>query len=128
MKFLLLHTAKKLNCTVISLADAANCIKVWYSKKYNNLEWLNLDWSNGSGLSSDTKIAASHLLEILKSLSTQQYKNNFGASLFAVSGVEGTLTRKFREYPLNIWGKTGTMYYISATAGYLYDKGKNMFL
>ena len=122
-EILLLHTARKLSCKVISLADAANCIKVWYSKKYNNLEWLNLDWSNGSGLSSDTKIAASHLLEILKSLSMQQYKNNFGASLFAVSGVEGTLTRKFREYPLNIWGKTGTMYYISATAGYLYDKG-----
>ena len=122
-EILLLHTAKKLNCTIISLADAANCIKVWYSKKYHNLEWLNLDWSNGSGLSSDTKIAANHLLEILKSLSTQQYKNNFGASLFAVSGVEGTLTRKFREYPLRIWGKTGTMYYISATAGYLYDQG-----
>ena len=43
--------------------------------------------------------------------------------MFAVSGVEGTLTRKFREYPLSIWGKTGTMYYISATAGYLYDQG-----
>ena len=97
--------------------------------KFPQLSWQDLNWHNGSGLSSSTKISAAHLLEILKALSEKKYKNNFGASLLAVSGAEGTLLTKFREYPLSIWGKTGTMYYVSAVAGYLYDaKRKYAFI
>ncbi len=120
-EILLLHIAKKLECQVADLSDATNCLKQWYQAKFPQLSWQDLSWHNGSGLSSSTNISAAHLLEILKALSEKKYKNDFGISLLAVSGAEGTLLTKFREYPLNIWGKTGTMYYISAVAGYLYD-------
>ena len=128
-EILLLHIAKKLECQVVNLADATNCLKSWYQGKFPQLSWQDLNWHNGSGLSSSTKISAAHLLEILKALSEKKYKHNFGASLLAVSGAEGTLLTKFREYPLSIWGKTGTMYYVSAVAGYLYDaKRKYAFI
>jgi len=119
---LLLHMAKKLKCKVNDLTDATRCLQNWYAKKYPALKWQGLNWHNGSGLSSSTRLTARHLLTVLKALDKKRYGDQFGTSLLAVSGVQGTLLKRFREHALDIWGKTGTMYFISGVTGFLYDE------
>lgn len=121
-EILLLQFANAIKCKYSNLETAANCLQNWYSTKFPELEWNNLKWQNGSGLSTNTNITVLHTLEILKKLYSTGYGINSGVSLLPISGLSGTLKHKFLETPLHIWAKTGNMYFISTLAGYIFNK------
>jgi D-alanyl-D-alanine carboxypeptidase/D-alanyl-D-alanine-endopeptidase (penicillin-binding protein 4) len=123
-EILLLHIAKHLDCRAYSLKQGARCLKNWYSRRFPHLNWQNLEWENASGLSSKTKITANHLLEVLKKFSKKTYGYNHSSSFLAVSGMEGTLTKKYLDVPMQIWAKTGNMHYVSGMSGFLFSGNK----
>jgi D-alanyl-D-alanine carboxypeptidase/D-alanyl-D-alanine-endopeptidase (penicillin-binding protein 4) len=126
-EILLLQVAKKLKCKAFTLPQAAGCLNRWYSKKFPELDWSNLEWENASGLSSKTKITTDHLIAVLKKFAKKSYGPNHSSSFFAVSALEGTLTKRLKDAPFNVWAKTGSMHFVSAMSGFLFS-GENEYL
>ncbi len=125
----LLHIAKKLECQNISIKEAANCMKNWYDREFPFLDWQELNWQNGSGLASKSTIYIENILAVLKQLKEKKYGNYYANSFFPISALEGTLRRRFRKLPLNIWAKTGSMHFVSSLAGYVnVNQKKHIFV
>ncbi len=84
--------------------------------------------SNGAGLSRDARITASDLGLLLRFAWRQPYMPEYVASL-SLSGLDGTLTRRFRN--TNLIGqahlKTGSMDDVTALAGYLQSRSGRRF-
>ena len=121
-EILLLQFASAIQCNYDDLGDAAKCLSNWYQEKFPEISWRNLGWDNGSGLSLNTNITTLHILSLLQVLYNKQYGSDMAISLLPVSGLSGTLKHKFLDNSLNIWAKTGNMYFVSGLAGYLFNK------
>ncbi len=124
-ELLLLHIASRLECEVTSLSSSAACLKDWYQDEFPELDWTNLEWYNGSGLAVNTKLTAEHIITVLNAFQRKNYGKHYPQTLLPASGVSGTLHNRFKEIPLQIWAKTGTMHFVSALAGYMIAEGKN---
>ena len=123
-EILLMHFANRIKCKYNNLSSAAACLNKWYSKKIPELNWADLYWENASGLSSHSNITATHLVSLLKLFHKKQYGQNSAISLLATSSLSGTLRTKFHTHSMQIWAKTGNMYYASGLAGYLFNNNQ----
>lgn len=121
-EILLLQIARTLECENNNLLEAAGCLKRWYDDHFPQLKWNYMHWENGSGLSINTNLTALHMMEVIRSLYLKKYGNETGVSLFPISGLTGTLKNKFLEDSLHIWAKTGSMYFVSGLAGFIFSK------
>lgn len=74
---------------------------------------------NASGLSRKNRLAALQLTAILQHALHEPYGEDFIRTL-SIAGVDGTLRRRFKKSALQgkIWAKTGSLYQVSALAGY----------
>ena len=45
--------------------------------------------------------------------------------MLASSATVGTLRKKFKIAPLQLWGKTGNLYFVSSIAGFFHSEEKN---
>ncbi len=86
----------------------------------NDLESCKCAIENGAGLSRDSRIAAADMGSLLQFAWRQPYMPEFLASM-SISGLDGTLRRRFRGSPLigKAHLKTGSMDHVTAIAGYL---------
>ena len=86
----------------------------------NAMEFSELAFDNGAGLSRDARITAKDMGSMLRFAWRQPYMPEYLSSL-PVSGMDGTLSRRFRDQ--NLAGKahlkTGSMDHVTAIAGYL---------
>ncbi len=75
---------------------------------------------DGSGMSSDDRIAPRAFTRLLAYASTQPWGEAWRGSL-PVAGVDGTLAGRFTNSPLKgkMWAKTGTLNETNALSGYL---------
>ncbi len=74
---------------------------------------------NGSGLSRDTYFRPSALTALLVDMAhDEKVGSEFNAAL-AIAGVDGTLSRRLREDPAKMRGKTGTLDGVHCLAGYI---------
>jgi D-alanyl-D-alanine carboxypeptidase/D-alanyl-D-alanine-endopeptidase (penicillin-binding protein 4) len=83
---------------------------------------------DGSGMSSDDRIAPRALTQLLAYGSRQAWGAAW-RSTFPIAGVDGTLDNRFRNSPLKdrLWAKTGTLNEVNALSGYLTaDSGKTL--
>lgn len=87
--------------------------------KANRISLPELSLVNGAGLSRDTRISAASLAVVLRHGWNSPYMPEFISSL-PLSGMDGTLRRRFDDEPLagQLHLKTGSMDHVSAIAGY----------
>lgn len=74
---------------------------------------------NASGLSRHNRLSALHLTALLRHALQEPYGASFARTL-SIAGVDGTLRKRFHQSPLKgkVWAKTGSLYQVSALAGY----------
>lgn len=87
--------------------------------KANQISLPGLSLVNGAGLSRDTRISAAGMALVLRHGWNSPYMPEFISSL-PLSGMDGTLRRRFDDEPLagQLHLKTGSMDHVSAIAGY----------
>jgi serine-type D-Ala-D-Ala carboxypeptidase/endopeptidase (penicillin-binding protein 4) len=78
------------------------------------------DLSDGSGMSTYNRVTPRMVARFLRWTSLQPWSEAFRSTL-AVGGIDGTLSRRFRETPLQgrIFGKTGTLTGTNALSGFM---------
>ena len=93
-------------------------IEEWLKRR--NLDATELRLDNGSGLSRSSRISARNLGELLRYAWESPYMPEFLSSL-SLSGLDGTLSRRFRNDPLTGKAhiKTGRLDHVAAIAGYM---------
>ncbi len=86
----------------------------------NKLDFSDFAFANGAGLSRDVRITAHDMGSMLRFAWRQPYMPEYLSSL-SLSGVDGTLSRRFRDRTLSGKAhlKTGSMDHVTAIAGYL---------
>ncbi len=89
----------------------------------NQLESCKLALDNGAGLSRNARITAAEMGSLLRFAWRQPYMPEYLASM-SISGLDGTLTRRFRNTELigKAHLKTGSMDDVTAIAGYLQSR------
>jgi D-alanyl-D-alanine carboxypeptidase/D-alanyl-D-alanine-endopeptidase (penicillin-binding protein 4) len=101
-------------------------VREWLDNK--DLGFSELAFDNGAGLSRDARISASDLGAMLRFAWHQPYMPEYLASL-PLSGLDGTLSRRFRDKALagKAHLKTGSMDDVTAIAGYLQSRSGRRF-
>ncbi len=91
--------------------------------KSRQLDSADLKLDNGAGLSRDSRISARILGEVLRYAWQSPFMPEFLSSL-SLSGLDGTLARRFRDEPLTGRAhiKTGQLAHVTAIAGYLQSR------
>ena len=96
----------------------------------NNIQTKGIVIDNGSGLSRTARISARQMAQLLEIAYREPYMPEFMASL-AVSGLDGTMLRRFRKGDLRGRShmKTGTLNKVTAIAGYMLNRqGKRLVI
>jgi len=96
----------------------------WLSK--HGLCSTTIKFENGAGLSRDVRISSKTLVDLLRYGFDSPYMPEYVSSL-SLSGLDGTLSRRFRGASLTgkAHMKTGSLDHVSAIAGYFQaDSGK----
>ena len=101
-------------------------VEEWLKERQLNRAELKLD--NGSGLSRNSRISAEILGEILRYAWQSPFMPEFLSSL-SLSGLDGTMARRFRDDPLTGKAhiKTGRLDDVTAIAGYLQARSGNRY-
>jgi D-alanyl-D-alanine carboxypeptidase/D-alanyl-D-alanine-endopeptidase (penicillin-binding protein 4) len=98
----------------------------WLQDRQLDPTKLMLD--NGAGLSRESRISAAIIGELLRYAWKSPFMPEFMSSL-SVSGLDGTLARRFRDSPLTGKAhiKTGSLDNVAAIAGYLQARSGNRY-
>lgn len=101
--------------------DGRKAIIEWFAEK--GLDYSNVSLDNGAGLSRSSRMSARQLAELLKYAYRQPYMPEYLSSM-SLSGLDGTMSRRFREDSLTGRAhiKTGSLDDVNAIAGYLQAK------
>jgi D-alanyl-D-alanine carboxypeptidase/D-alanyl-D-alanine-endopeptidase (penicillin-binding protein 4) len=101
-------------------------VEEWLKERQLHFEDLKLD--NGSGLSRESRLSAKVIGGILRYAWQSPYMPEFLSSL-SLSGLDGTLARRFRNDPLTGRAhiKTGRLDDVAAIAGYLQSRSGNRY-
>jgi D-alanyl-D-alanine carboxypeptidase/D-alanyl-D-alanine-endopeptidase (penicillin-binding protein 4) len=102
-------------------------VERWLADK--NLESPNQRLDNGAGLSREARMTALQIGMLLRYAYSSPYMPEFMSSL-SLSGMDGTLARRFRKGPLTGKAhiKTGSLDNVSAIAGYLQSRNGKRFI
>ena len=94
----------------------------------NGLELSTLALDNGAGLSREARMAARDFGALLRLAWRRPTMPEFIASM-SLSGLDGTLSRRFRGSPItgNAHLKTGSLDHVTAIAGYLQSRSGRRF-
>jgi D-alanyl-D-alanine carboxypeptidase/D-alanyl-D-alanine-endopeptidase (penicillin-binding protein 4) len=94
----------------------------------HGLELSSLAFDNGAGLSREARMSARDFGALLEFAWRQPTMPEFVASM-ALSGLDGTLSRRFRNNPVtgSAHLKTGSLDHVTAIAGYLQSRSGRRF-
>jgi D-alanyl-D-alanine carboxypeptidase/D-alanyl-D-alanine-endopeptidase (penicillin-binding protein 4) len=98
----------------------------WLEKEGIDATQLLLD--NGAGLSRTSRMTAMQLVELLRHAYGSAFMPEFISSM-SVSGVDGTMSRRFRDDTLTGMAhiKTGTLDHVTAIAGYVQSQSGDRY-
>jgi D-alanyl-D-alanine carboxypeptidase/D-alanyl-D-alanine-endopeptidase (penicillin-binding protein 4) len=93
-----------------------------------------VDWSgsltkNASGLSAASRMTAAQIVATLLFAEQRRFGGRSYPSLLPVSGWTGTMAGRFHNpgISLRVWAKSGTLYYATSLAGFLYtNRGRRL--
>lgn len=93
------------------------------------LDSASLQLDNGAGLSRDARMTARQIARLLRFAWSSPYMPEFMSSL-SISGLDGTLARRFRSSPLTGKAhiKTGSLNHVSAIAGFVQSKNGGRYI
>ena len=102
-------------------------VEAWLAER--GLEFPELSFDNGAGLSRVSRLTASHLGDLLRYAWYSPLMPEFVASM-SLSGLDGTLARRFRGEDLTgrAHMKTGSLDHVAAIAGYLQARSGDRFI
>lgn len=102
-------------------------VERWLKEK--NLDSPNQKLDNGAGLSREARMTAQQIAMLLRYAYSSPYMPEFISSL-SLSGMDGTLARRFRNGPLSGKAhiKTGSLDNVNAIAGYLQSRDGRRFI
>lgn len=99
----------------------------WLAERKMDFQELNFD--NGAGLSRISRLTAKHMGDLLRYAWHSPLMPEFVASM-SLSGVDGTLARRFRDDSLTgiAHMKTGSMDHVAGIAGYVQAQSGDRFI
>ncbi len=108
-------------------ASGRKVVRQWLAD--NGLDFAELRLDNGAGLSRDSRMTARHLADLLRYAYRSPYMPEYLSSL-SLSGVDGTLSRRFRKGVLTGMAhmKTGSLDHVSSIAGYFQARSGNRYI
>jgi D-alanyl-D-alanine carboxypeptidase/D-alanyl-D-alanine-endopeptidase (penicillin-binding protein 4) len=115
---LLLRLLGKVHGTDGSFAEGARVVRQFLINA--GIDDSDFFFYDGSGMSPDDRIAPRAFTQLLAYASRQPWGAAWRDTL-PVGGVDGTLSRRFKNSPLQnkLWAKTGTLNEVNALSGYL---------
>ena len=107
-------------------AGGREVVREWLLE--NGMDFSDLAFDNGAGLSRDARITAADMVAMLKFAWRQPYMPEYLSSL-SLSGTDGTLRRRYSDRALigKAHLKTGSMDDVTAIAGYLQARSGRRF-
>ena len=108
-------------------AGGRKAVRQWLAG--NGMDFAELRLDNGAGLSRESRMTARHLADLLRFAYQSAYMPEYLSSL-ALSGVDGTLSRRFRNGVLTGMAhmKTGSLDHVSSIAGYFQARSGNRYI
>ena len=108
-------------------AAGRKAVRQWLAG--NGMDFAELKLDNGAGLSRESRMTARHLADLLRFAYQGAYMPEYLSSL-ALSGVDGTLSRRFRNGVLTGMAhmKTGSLDHVSSIAGYFQARSGNRYI
>lgn len=105
---------------VVPATEKSGRLAIFSWLNRNGIEVPELVLDNGAGLSRESRISARHMSDLLRLGYRSQFMPEFLSSL-SLSGLDGTMARRFRNDPLTGMAhvKTGSLDDVSGLAGYL---------
>lgn len=102
-------------------------VSAWLAER--QFDFAELNFENGAGLSRNSRLTARHMGELLRYAWHSPLMPEFVASM-SLSGVDGTLARRFREDSLTgiAHMKTGSLDHVSSIAGYVQARSGDRFI
>lgn len=97
--------------------------------KDRNMDFAELKLGNGAGLSRSSRMTARHLGAMLRYAFDSPYMPEYMSSL-SLSGLDGTLSRRFRDSDLTGQAhmKTGSLDHVSSVAGYFQSRNGKRYI
>jgi len=122
-----LATSRALSATQPSLRASAATVAAWWRERRPGLDWSGMHLANHSGLSADARLTPEHMAAMLRdpaALGNTEGVARGLPSLLPASGRSAGLDERLGgpATALKVWAKTGTMFYASGLAGYLYPE------
>ncbi len=108
-------------------AAGRQAVRQWLAEKGMDFAELRLD--NGAGLSRESRMTARHLADLLRYAYQSAFMPEYLSSL-SLSGMDGTLARRFRKGVLTGMAhmKTGSLDHVSSIAGYFQARSGNRYI
>ena len=108
-------------------AKGRQVVREWLAEHGMDFEELKID--NGAGLSRESRMTARHLGTMLRYAYESPFMPEYLSSL-SLSGLDGTLSRRFRDSSLTGQAhmKTGSLDHVSAVAGYFQSGTGNRYI
>jgi len=124
---LLKMAAKEHSQKTLDSEKASQLMHKWLQRKLNQVNWKQSSFKNGSGLTLHNKVNAKTMVQYLGGVDKEFYGSKSFWSLLSINAHSGGLARRLRhpKYAFRVYGKTGSLYYVSNLAGFLVaDSGK----
>jgi D-alanyl-D-alanine carboxypeptidase/D-alanyl-D-alanine-endopeptidase (penicillin-binding protein 4) len=108
-------------------AKGRQVVREWLAEHGMDFEELRID--NGAGLSRNSRMTARHLGNMLRYAYESPFMPEYLSSL-SLSGLDGTLSRRFRDSSLTGQAhmKTGSLDHVSAVAGYFQARSGKRYI
>lgn len=108
-------------------AKGRQVVREWLAE--HGMDFTELKIDNGAGLSRDSRVTARHLGNMLRYAYESPYMPEYISSL-SLSGLDGTLSRRFRNTALagQAHMKTGSLDDVSAVAGFFQSRSGKRYI
>lgn len=108
-------------------AKGREVVREWLAE--HGMDFAELRIENGAGLSRHSRMTARHLASMLRYAYESPFMPEYLSSL-SLSGLDGTLSRRFRNSALTGQAhmKTGSLDHVSAVAGYFQSRSGNRYI
>ena len=108
-------------------AKGREVVRGWLAE--HGMDFAELRIENGAGLSRHSRMTARHLGSMLRYAYDSPFMPEYLSSL-SLSGLDGTLSRRFRNSALTGQAhmKTGSLDHVSAVAGYFQSRSGNRYI
>ncbi len=111
------------------LIDASRHMIEWFKLRMKKTSFEKVKIINGSGLTSENKMSAKFIVDVLKLAERDIEMKQKLWPLLTVSGATGWFKKRLDDHELTykVWAKTGNLDYVSAISGYLISKSNKHY-